>query len=132
MSITRMLAVAAATVAVAVPSTPASAEPGIIARAFAHWNGASCTSLTDTCTGSPKGEHYSLVGPLNLGGSGFLYVNGVLVDNCTFGPGGSCNTQGGSYSWAWDNNGVGCYTATAVTILIGGDIDQDTSTGFGC
>lgn len=111
---------------------PASAHgTGILARAFADWNGSSCTSLTWTCSGSPNGTHYSL-GGLNAGGSGFLYVNGVLVDSCEFGPGGSCHTDGPNYTWAYDNNGVGCRTAVAVTILIAGDIDQDSSTTFGC
>lgn len=120
-----------AAVAAFVPASSAQAGTGIVARALADWNGSSCSSQTNSCSGSPHGAHYSL-GNVNLGGSGFLYVDGVLVDSCSFGPGGSCSTNGSSYSWTWDNDGSGCYTALAVTILIGGDVDQDSDTTFGC
>lgn len=123
----RLLVAATAVAAVALPASANAA--GILARADVWW-ASSCTFPNGSCNGYPIGEHYSTLA--NAGGTGFLYVNGVLVATCSFGVQGSCSTYGPTYTWAADSNGVGCSVATAVTVLLGGDIATSSSTSPYC
>jgi hypothetical protein len=124
----RLLVTATALAAATLPASPGHAA-GLLARADVSWV-TSCTFPNGSCNGYPIGQHYSTLA--NAGGTGFLYVNGVLVTTCSFGVQGSCTTYGPTYNWAADSNGVGCYVATAVTVLLGGDVATTSSTSPYC